>query len=29
LSSATYFGVIDSGKLDVDTIKVGINYLFH
>ncbi len=29
LSSTTYFGVVSSGKVDVDTIKVGINYLFH
>jgi outer membrane immunogenic protein len=32
LSSATYFsslGGAASGKVDVDTIKVGINYLFH
>ena len=32
LSSATYFGSlggIDSGKVGVDTIKIGINYLFH
>lgn len=32
LDSATYTFpglLVDSGKLDVDTIKVGINYLFH
>ena len=26
--SATYFGVVNSGKIDVDTVKVGLNYLF-
>jgi outer membrane immunogenic protein len=28
LGSATQFN-IDTGKIDIDTIKVGINYLFH
>jgi outer membrane immunogenic protein len=26
--SASYFGVANSGKIDVDTVKIGINYLF-
>jgi outer membrane immunogenic protein len=26
--SATYSGLVNSGKIDVDTVKVGLNYLF-
>jgi outer membrane immunogenic protein len=29
LGSATYFGVLNTGNIDVETVKVGINYLFH
>jgi outer membrane immunogenic protein len=29
LGSATYFGGINSGNVDIDTVKVGINFLFH
>jgi len=29
LGSVTYFGVPNSGNIDIDTVKVGISYLFH
>jgi outer membrane immunogenic protein len=29
LGSARYFGVLNTGNIDVETVKVGINYLFH
>ena len=29
LSSATYFGVLNTGNIDIETVKVGVNYLFH
>jgi outer membrane immunogenic protein len=29
LGSASYFGAVNTGKLDVETSKVGVNYLFH
>jgi len=28
LSSATYFGLLDTGKIDVNTVKAGVNYHF-
>jgi outer membrane immunogenic protein len=29
LGSATYFGVLNTGNIDIETVKVGVNYLFH
>jgi outer membrane immunogenic protein len=29
LGSATFFGALPSGDIDIDTVKVGINYHFH
>jgi outer membrane immunogenic protein len=28
LGSANFFGTVPSGKVDIDTVKIGINYLF-
>jgi outer membrane immunogenic protein len=28
LGSATYFGTLNTGKIDLETFKVGVNYLF-
>jgi outer membrane immunogenic protein len=29
LGGATYFGALSTGNLDIETVKVGVNYLFH
>ena len=29
LGSATYFGALNTGAINVETVKVGVNYLFH
>jgi outer membrane immunogenic protein len=29
LGSATYFGTLNTGNLNIETFKVGVNYLFH
>jgi outer membrane immunogenic protein len=29
LGSGTYFGTLSTGNLDVETVKFGVNYLFH
>ena len=29
LGSATFAGVLNSGNLEIETVKVGVNYLFH
>ena len=29
LGNATYAGVLNTGNIDLETVKVGINYLFH
>jgi len=29
LGSATYFGALSTGNLNIETVKVGVNYLFH
>ena len=28
LGGATYFGVLNTGNIDVDTVKIGVNYMF-
>jgi outer membrane immunogenic protein len=29
LGSANYFGVLNTGNIDVESVKLGVNYLFH
>jgi outer membrane immunogenic protein len=29
LGSANYFGALNTGNIEIETFKVGLNYLFH
>ena len=29
LGNATYAGVLNTGNIDMESVKIGVNYLFH